>query len=63
MLRDDNGFSLIELLIALLLGSMLLAMVISLYVTSVSNGARILKYSRLRTDLQSIISLMETDIF
>ena len=62
MLREDNGFSLIELLIALLLGSMLLAMVISLYVTSVSNGARSLKYSRLRTDLQSIISLMETDI-
>ena len=62
MLKADNGFSLIELLIALLLGSMLLAMVISLYVTTVSSGAKNLKYSRLRTDLQSIISLMETDI-
>ena len=62
MLREDNGFSLIELLITLLLGSMLLAMIISIYVTTVSSGARSLKYSRLRTDLQSIISLMETDI-
>jgi len=58
----QKGFSLVELLISLLLGSLLLAMVISLYVTCVSGGAVSLKYSRLRTDLQSIISLMETDI-
>lgn len=58
----QKGFSLIELLIALLLGSVLLAMVIGLYVTGVSTGAKSLKYSRLRTDLQSIISVMETDI-
>lgn len=62
MLKVHKGFSLVELLIALLLGSVLLAMVISLYVTSVSTSAKSLKYSRLRTDLQSIISLMETDI-
>ncbi len=62
MLSRDKGFSLIELLIALLLGSMLLAMVISLYVTSVSGGVKNLHYSRLRTDLQSIVSLMESDI-
>lgn len=62
MLSRDKGFSLIELLIALLLGSMLLAMVISLYVSSVSGGVKNLHYSRLRTDLQSIVSLMETDI-
>lgn len=57
-----KAFSLIEFLVSLLLGSFLLAMVINLYVTSVSNGIKNLKYSRLRTDLQSIISLMETDI-
>lgn len=62
MLVMQKGFSLVELLIALLLGSVLLAMVIGLYVTSVSSGAKSLKYSRLRTDLQSIISVMETDI-
>ncbi len=62
MLSRNNGFSLIELLISLLLGSMLLAMVISLYVSSVSSGVKNLQYSRLRTDLQSIVALMEADI-
>ena len=57
-----KGFSLIELLIALLLGALLITMVIDLYVTSVSTGSKSLKYSRLRTDLQSMISMMETDI-
>lgn len=62
MLVVHKGFSLVELLIAMLLGSLLLAMVIGLYVSGVSSGAKSLKYSRLRTDLQSIISVMETDI-
>ncbi|MGB5445637.1 MAG: prepilin-type N-terminal cleavage/methylation domain-containing protein [Psychromonas sp.] len=62
MLTDKKGFSLVELMLSLLLGSMLMAMVISLYVTGVSSAAKSLKYSRLRTDLQSIMSIMETDI-
>lgn len=62
MLVMHRGFSLVELLIATLLGSLLLAMVIGLYVTGVSSGAKNLKYSRLRADLQSIISVMEADI-
>jgi len=62
ILKSKKGFSLVELLIALLLGSVLLAMVIGLYVTGVSTGAKSLKYSRLRTDLQSIIAMVETDI-
>lgn len=62
MLTMKKGFSLVELMLSLLLGSVLLAMVISLYVTGVSSGAKSLKYSRLRTDLQSIMSIMETDI-
>jgi prepilin peptidase dependent protein B len=62
MLMKHKGFSLVELLLALLLGMLLLAMVIGLYVSTVANGAKSLKYSRLRTDLQSIMSLIETDI-
>lgn len=62
MLTKKKGFSLVELMLALLLGSVLLAMVIGLYVTGVSSGAKSLKYSRLRTDLQSIMAIMETDI-
>ena len=59
---EDKGFSLVELLITLLLGSMLIAMVISLYVSSVSLGAKNLKHSRLRADLQSIVLFIEMDI-
>ncbi|PKH03536.1 pilus assembly protein PilW [Psychromonas sp. MB-3u-54] len=62
MLTKKKGYSLVELMLALLLGSVLLAMVIGLYVTSVSSGAKSLKYSRLRTDLQSIMSMMEADV-
>lgn len=62
MLTNKKGFSLVELMLALLLGSVLLAMVIGLYVTGVSSGSKSLKYSRLRTDLQSIMAIMETDI-
>jgi prepilin peptidase dependent protein B len=61
-LKKKLGFSLVELLIALLLGSVLLAMVIGLYVMGVSTGAKSLKYSRLRTDLQSIVAMIETDV-
>jgi len=62
MLKSHNGFSLVEILISLLLGGVLLAMVINLYVTSVVTGTKSLKYSRLRADIQSIMYLMETDI-
>lgn len=62
MLTAKKGFSLIELMLALVLGSVLLAMVIGLYVTGVSSGAKSLKYSRLHTDLQSIMAIIETDI-
>ncbi|WP_354623503.1 prepilin-type N-terminal cleavage/methylation domain-containing protein [Psychromonas sp. MME2] len=62
MLKGKCGFSLVELLIALLLGSLLLTMIISLYLFSVSAGAKSLKQSRLRTDLQSLIAVMENDI-
>ena len=58
----SKGFSLIELMLSLFLGSLLLAMVIGLYVSGVSNGAKSAKYSRLRTDMQSILTIMETDI-
>lgn len=62
MLKVNNGFSLTEILITMLLGSALLTMVISLYVASISTGVKNLQYARLRADLQSIISVMETDI-
>ena len=56
------GFTLIELLISMLLGSLLLVMMIGLYANNVSASANALKFSRLRTDLQSIAALIENDI-
>lgn len=58
----NRGFTLIEMLIALLLGGVLLAMVVGIYVTNVTAGAKAMKLSRLRTDLQGLVSLMEDDI-
>lgn len=57
-----TGFTLIELLIALLLGGVLLAMVIGLYVNNVTASAKALKFSRLRTDLQTLVAVMESDL-
>lgn len=65
MLKHTNramGFTLIEVLISLLLGSLLLVMLISLYVNNVSASAKALKFSRLRTDIQGMLALMENDI-
>jgi len=60
--RALSGFTLIEILVSLLLGSILLAMVIGLYVNSVAAGAEALKISRLRTELLSISTLMVNDL-
>ena len=57
-----SGFSLIEMLISLLLGSLLLAMIISLYVTNVSAGYKGMKLSRFHADIQSLVGVMENDI-
>ena len=56
------GFTFIETLICLLLGSLLLSMVISLYITNVSASTKNLQISRLRTDLQALSGLIENDI-
>lgn len=61
-INKEVGFTLVELLVSLLLGSILLTMMIGLYVNSISASAKALKFSRLRTDMQSIVALMENDI-
>lgn len=57
-----SGFTLIEVLISLALGSLLLAMVISLYVINVGASNKAFTHSRLRTDLQALVGVMEGDI-
>lgn len=56
------GFTLIEVLISLFLGSLLLAMIIGLYVANVTAGAKAQKHSRLRTDMQALVGIISDDI-
>lgn len=58
----SSGFTLIEVLISLALGCLLLAMVIGLYVTNVGASNKGFTHSRLRTDVQALVSIMEDDI-
>lgn len=57
-----RAFSLVELLITLLLGSVLFAMVLGLYVDGMTNATQNLQFSRLHAYLQSLMSLMVTDL-
>ncbi|WP_413692573.1 prepilin-type N-terminal cleavage/methylation domain-containing protein [Psychromonas sp. KJ10-2] len=60
--RYQRGFSLVEILVCLFLGSLLLAMIIGLYVSNLGNTNESLIHSRLRTDLQALIGIMENDL-
>ncbi|MEL0660879.1 prepilin-type N-terminal cleavage/methylation domain-containing protein [Psychromonas arctica] len=56
------GFTFVEVLICLVLGSLLLSMVIGLYITNVTGSTKTLQMSRLRTDLQALVGVIENDI-
>lgn len=56
------GFTFVEVLICLVLGSLLLSMVIGLYITNVTGSTKMLQMSRLRTDLQALVGVIENDI-
>lgn len=60
--HTESGFTLVEILICLLLGALLLAMVIGSYVSNVGTTNKSLIHSRLRTDLQALIAIMENDL-
>lgn len=61
-LKKSLGFSLVELMISLALGALVIAMISGLYVSGVVNNINGLKYARLKSDLQTIMHIMETDI-
>ncbi|MCE2572775.1 prepilin-type N-terminal cleavage/methylation domain-containing protein [Motilimonas eburnea] len=61
-LNKHKGFSLVELMISLVLGTLVIAMISSLYVSGVVNNVKSIKYSRMKTDLQAVMHLMESDI-
>ncbi|RJG47862.1 PilW family protein [Motilimonas pumila] len=61
-IKKSLGFSLVELMISLALGTLVIAMISGLYVSGVVNNIHGLKYSRLKSDLQTLMYIMETDI-
>jgi len=60
--RKQRGFTLVEILIALLLGSLLLTMIVQLYSTNVAGQIQVLKTARVRMDLQSVMRVIESDL-
>jgi len=60
--NSKAGFTFVEILICLLLGSLLLSMIIGFYITNVSGSTKTLQMSRLRTDLQALVGVIENDI-
>ncbi|WP_394176743.1 PilW family protein [Thalassotalea litorea] len=58
----QGGFSLVELLVAMVLGMMVLSGITSIYVSTVKSSADTLKSSKLNTQLMTIMSVMSNDI-
>lgn len=61
-MNRQSGFTLIEIMIALTLGLIVVGATISIYSTTVNSSANIIKSSRLNHDLESVMSLMISDI-
>lgn len=58
----QTGYTLIEIMIALLLGLIVVGATISIYIATVSSSSNIIKSARLNHDLDSIMTLMINDI-
>lgn len=61
-MEKQSGFTLIEIMIALLLGVIVLAATISMYTTTVGSSANTIKSTRLSHDLEAAMTLMINDI-
>ncbi len=61
-LSSQKGFSLVELMISMVLGLLVVAMMISLYTTSVVNNSKIISLGKLNLEVKSLVELMSRDI-
>lgn len=61
-MKKQSGFSLVELMIALLIGLIIVAATITLYATTVKSGSDTIKSARLNHDLEAAMTLMVNDI-
>ena len=61
-MKKQHGFTLIEIMIALLLGLIVLSATIGIYITTVKGSSDLIKSARLNYDLDSVLALMVNDI-
>ncbi len=61
-MRKSKGFTLIEIMIALLLGLIIISATISIYIATVRSSSDTVKSARLNHDLEMVMSLMINDI-
>lgn len=60
--KINNGFTLIELMISLVIGLIIIAAIITMYIAMIRSNSDNLKSIRLNQDLRSLMSLMNRDI-
>lgn len=61
-MKKHSGFTLIEIMIALILGLIVVGATISIYIAVVSSSSNIIKSARLNHDMESVMTLMINDI-
>lgn len=61
-MKNQTGFTLIEIMIALTIGLIVVAATITIYVTTIKGSSDIVKSARLNHDLDSALALMVNDV-
>lgn len=61
-MRKSKGFTLVEIMIALLLGLIIISATISIYIATVRSSSDTVKAARLNHDLEMVMALMINDI-
>jgi len=61
-MKKQLGFTLIEIMIALLLGLIVVGAIVNIYVATVSSSSGIIRSTRLNHDLDAVMTLMINDI-
>jgi prepilin peptidase dependent protein B len=61
-MKKQNGYTLIELMIATAIGLVVVGATISIYITAVGSSSNTIKSARLNHDLEAVMALMINDI-
>jgi len=62
MMKKKSGFTLIELMIAMMLSLIVIGGALSIYISTVTSSSNTIKSVRLNYDVKSVIALMSNDI-